>query len=117
MTLPQPYRIESMDWSSLWTWIKPLQSKMFTSNLRVPTYMIISPEEIENIKRLRQNMGSPFNINLGLFYEDELVGWSYGWQENQETYYMTNSAVLAEHRRKGLYTALLNKTIEIAKEK
>ena len=79
-------------------------------------HQLLSTAEMDAMKRLQKNMGNPFRINLGLFREDELVGWSYGWQEDRETYYMTNSAVLPEHRRKGLYTALLQETIQIARE-
>ena len=116
MSLPEPYRIERMDVDSLFLLIKPLQNTIFQTNLRVPVYQFLSSIELDKLKKLQENMGSPFRINLGLFCGQELVGWSYGWQENRETYYMTNSAVVPEHPRKGLYSALLNKTLQIARE-
>ena len=113
MELSNEYRIEKMDIDTLWPLMQPLQSEIFKTNLRVPVYQLLSTAELDALKNLQHNMGSPFRINLGLFHENKLVGWSYGWQENRETYYMTNSAVLPEHRRKGLYTALLQETIKI----
>lgn len=44
---------------------------------------------------------------MGLFYKNQFVGWSWGFQENAETSYMCNSAIFKEHQRKGLYTHLM----------
>lgn len=63
---------------------------------------------------LSKNMGRPFRLNLGLYHHDEFVGWSWGFQESNETFYMVNSAVFPEHRRKGLYTRLMEAVVEEA---
>ncbi len=52
-----------------------------------------------------------FRLRLGVFYGDTFVGWSTGNQENSDTYYMRNSAIFEEHRRKGLYSALLEESV------
>ena len=53
-------------------------------------------------------------MNLAVFDKKEnFIGWSFGWQENPNTYYMCNSAVLPKYRRKGIYSALLDLNIEI----
>ena len=57
-------------------------------------------------------------MNLAVFDKKEnFIGWSFGWQENPNTYYMCNSAVLPKYRRKGIYSALLDLNIEILKDK
>lgn len=53
---------------------------------------------------------------MALFYKNDFIGWSFGFQESIETYYMCNSAILPDHRRKGLYTKLVETTLEIVKE-
>ena len=115
MPLPSPYRIEVMERDEFWPLLKEPQSKTFQTNMRVNIRKLLSDEELEAAKRLKKNMGQPFSLQLGLFAGEELVGWSYGWQSDFESYYMTNSGVLPGHRRKGLYTALLHETIRIAK--
>ena len=59
----------------------------------------------------------PFSMNLAVYDKKEnFVGWSFGWQENSTTYYMCNSGVLSKHRRKGIYSSLLNINIKILSE-
>lgn len=56
----------------------------------------------------------PVMLRIGAFESDALVGWTYGWFERGGTYYMANSAVLPDHRRKGIYSALVRRTVEAA---
>ncbi len=77
----------------------------------------ISEQEKESLTVLAQNMGSPLKLYFAVFYQNEFVGWSYGFQQSADVYYMCNSAILPEHRGKGLYTALLNTKLQILKEK
>lgn len=50
----------------------------------------------------------PPMFRLGAYIGEELVGWSNGWMERGRVFYMANSGVVAAHRRKGVYTALLS---------
>ncbi|QBE66361.1 GNAT family N-acetyltransferase [Pseudoduganella lutea] len=45
---------------------------------------------------------------FGAYDGEELVGWTYGWFEHNNVFYMANSGIKPTHRRKGVYTALLN---------
>ena len=64
--------------------------------------------EKEKLSILEKRMGNLFQLQLGVFSpEDEFVGFSFGMQESEETFYMMASAILPEHRRKGLYSELL----------
>ncbi|HYF01961.1 MAG TPA: GNAT family N-acetyltransferase [Patescibacteria group bacterium] len=78
---------------------------------------MLSDDEKALLKTLSQNTGMPFTLHLGIFLKGELIGWSYGWQESAEKYYMCNTAILKEHRRKGIYTALLPEVLKILKDK
>jgi GNAT superfamily N-acetyltransferase len=53
-------------------------------------------------------------FRLGAYDGDELVGWSYGWMERSNVLYMANSGVLASHRGRGIYMALLDAMREYA---
>ena len=64
--------------------------------------------EKEKKLKLKQRMGDLYGLYLGLFSpENEFVGFSFGLQESEETFYMVASGVLPEHRKKGLYTELV----------
>ncbi len=73
-----------------------------------------SEEERVKARELDKLMGTPLKIYLGAFRGEEFAGWSWGFQESAGTFYMCNSAVLPEHRRQGLYTALLNEMLRRA---
>jgi GNAT superfamily N-acetyltransferase len=47
---------------------------------------------------------------------DQLVGWSCGWMERRNCFYMANSGVRREHRRAGIYAALLEAVVSHARE-
>jgi len=74
----------------------------------------LSEAEKNKLEKLRENMGNPFVLRLGIFKNDELTGWHFGKQISFDSFYMQNSVILPEHRRKGLYTALLKTVIEIS---
>ncbi len=74
----------------------------------------LSIEEKEKWSNLKQNLyKDQYKLYLGVFDEkNEFVGWHFGFQENAVTFYMCNSAIIKEHRKKGIYSALLQYVIE-----
>lgn len=87
-------------------------SKIFDDNSQIFRVMSIFDEgEREKIKILAAKMGEPYQLRLGVFNGDDLVGWAIGDQHTSEAFYMRNSAILPEHRRKGLYSALLQHVV------
>ncbi|MBC7428902.1 MAG: GNAT family N-acetyltransferase [Bacteriovorax sp.] len=76
-----------------------------------------SVNEKEKIDVLRERMGNLFQLNLGLFSPDgEFIGFSFGVQESEETFYMMASAILEPFRKKGFYSLLLDEVVERCKE-
>lgn len=72
-----------------------------------------SPLEKEKLLRLKTRFGDLFTLQLGLFSpENEFVGFSFGYQDGEDTFYMAASAVLTPHRGLGLYSAMVQKVIE-----
>lgn len=118
MVLPEGYEIKEMtqqEFAPLWD---RHAETIFDDNSQVfRLHDWLTEQENENNKILDGFMGTPFQLRLGLFYRNEFVGWCAGHQESAETYYMRNSAILPEHRMKGLYTALLKKTISVLEDK
>jgi len=52
---------------------------------------------------------------LGAYDGEQLVGWSTGWMERGNVYYMANSGVIPSHRRQGVYSRLLAEVCEMAR--
>lgn len=76
----------------------------------------LSDAERSRLRKLSANMGEPFTLSLGVFYKNEFVGWHFGRQDSAIQYYMQNSGILPEHRRKGLYSELVKRVVEVATE-
>ncbi len=82
------------------------------ASLVFPFRQFMTSEMSEAAKALSAKMGTPERINLGLFHKERFVGWSYGFQESAESFYMCNSAVFPEYRERGLYTRLMNAMVD-----
>jgi L-amino acid N-acyltransferase YncA len=79
---------------------------------------VFTKAEHKKINDLDGNTKNFYKLYLGVFDpKNKMVGWSYGKQENSSTFYMVSSAILEEHRGKRLYSALVNKCIEVASKK
>jgi hypothetical protein len=73
--------------------------------------------EKEKVSALKDRMGNLFQLNLGLFSpSNEFIGFSFGAQESEDTFYMMASAVFEPYRKRGLYSSLLKEVVERCKE-
>lgn len=78
---------------------------------------VLSKEEVEKAKGLRNQSGNKFEVCLAVFDNDNnFVGWSWGFQDGPSSFYMCNSAILEGHRRQGLYTKLLQEMVKHVSE-
>ncbi len=70
-----------------------------------------SPYSIDENSKLkiedRQKSDQRFTLRLGVFFNETIVGWHYGYAIDAETYYMQNSAVLEQFRGQGIYSKIL----------
>ena len=76
----------------------------------------ITEEPAEQRDARSQSMGG-WRLRVGVYVDDALVGWSYGWQDHKDGFYMAQSAVLPEHRRRGLYRAMVDAIVAITRER
>lgn len=76
----------------------------------------LQEEAAERMKVLSENLKGIYKLRAGLFVNGEMKGWSFGWQDTSESFYMGASAVSPELRRQGLYSELVRFTLERTKE-
>jgi GNAT superfamily N-acetyltransferase len=55
-------------------------------------------------------------VRFGAYIDGHLVGWSSGFLERGNCFYMANSGVIPLHQRKGIYSALLGAVLAHARE-
>lgn len=113
--LPKGYIIKDMpteEFHKLWQ--KPAGKLFNDTSLFYDHTQVNTQKESEKFEKLRKQFDSEkhFRLNLALFYKNKFIGWSWGLQETATVFYMCNSAIFKEHRRKGLYTMLMNEMLK-----
>jgi RimJ/RimL family protein N-acetyltransferase len=85
--------------------------KLFSDNITYNVSKLLDSTEIENF---RKNSLNEFLKHYFLIarYKDEIIGWSYGRQENSLEFTMINSAVFPAYRNQGVYTQMLQQVKE-----
>jgi len=115
--LPTGYSIQTLEAEPFWESVEKKMELVFSNDLIFRVREIYSNLEREKLEALNQNFKHPFLFHAVLKHENEVVGWTWGYQDSRESYYMVNSGVLSEHRGRGLYSRLLQFTIEMLVEK
>ena len=86
---------------------------MFQTMLDFDVQQALSMEEHTAITQLRERMGTPFRLHIGIYHDQEFIGWSFGRQDSAERYSMVNTAILPQHQGKGIYSALLPRLLRV----
>ena len=93
--------------------IKPHHSRIFNNGQpRIMPHAFYSDAEQIKLKDLDQRL-TGYSLRLGAFVNGEFAGWHFGLQTGPDTYFMRNSAVLSEFRRRRIYERLLQATLEV----
>ncbi len=73
---------------------------------------------VEKLKTIKNRLKSQYTLRLALFQDEELIGWTDGWQDSieQDTFFMGASLVIPSFQRSGYYSAMVQKVFEITKE-
>ncbi|MES3038965.1 MAG: GNAT family N-acetyltransferase [Bdellovibrionota bacterium] len=84
----------------------------------IPRNFGLNENGIEKLKNIKAKLKDQFVLRLVVLHKDEIVGWTDGWQDSveQDSFFMGASLVLPEYRKQGLYTALVNKVMELSKD-
>jgi GNAT superfamily N-acetyltransferase len=102
--------LDNAEFGPLFRQYRPL---IFQTMLDFDVQQALSLEEQTATARLRERMGTPFRLNIGLYHHQEFIGWSFGIQESAEKYYMVNTGILPQHQGKGIYSALLPRILGV----
>ncbi len=92
---------------------------LYFSNIH-QTFMlrdILNEVEKEKLKRLKENMGSPYHLRIAIYKNDNFVGFHWGFQEDFIRFYMCCTAIVPEFRGQGIYTELLPYILKVVSEK
>ena len=115
MQLPAGYEIRELSNEDFFPLFQKLRPVVFEETLDFNFRDALNESEQASLHELHKRTAGLFTCNLGLYFEGELVGWTFGRQETAEKFYMVNSAVLPAHRRKGLYHQLMMAMMSRAK--
>jgi GNAT superfamily N-acetyltransferase len=77
----------------------------------------LSAEEHQAQTALSANLGNLYELRLGFYQGEKMIGWSYGIQVNADTFRMATTGLLPEFQRQGIYSAFLKELAEHIKAK
>ena len=111
-TLFDAYTVEEMPAEPFNEMLDELFPKAFPDLVAFNYRDLFTDQQRYDVERLRQRLRDRFVLRLVVRYGDDVAGWSLGVQNTAEQFRMANSAVLPEHRGKGLYSALLKYVLD-----
>lgn len=115
--LPAGYTLKVMDAKEFFPLFEQHYDRLFGKDQTFFPDQYYSAAEKAKLKALAGNMGTPYNLHLGIFSDrQELVAFSFGAQEDEETFYVYCSAVVESERGRGLYGCLLDEILERTRE-
>lgn len=107
------YTFQRVEWTDLESIYAENRSRIFADGLPFSPQAVMSDSEKDTINRLSQSSQNNYRLNVGIYHQNSLVGWSFGWQDGAYRYYMTNTGILPAHQGKGVYSALLPCILQI----
>lgn len=110
--LPFGYSIQELDSAPFWELVENKKKYIFRDNLILGRRSLYSEKEGENLKALSEGVKRSYFYHAVIWHEQEVVGWTFGYQDSPDSFYMVNSAIMPEHRGRRLYSTLLRVTLE-----
>jgi len=116
-SLPPGYTLRNMTAAEFFPLFEKHYDRIFGQDHVFFADRYYSETEKAKAKILSDKRGDIFTLHLGIFSpENEFVAFSFGFQETEDNFYVACSAVVEEKRNLGLYSALLDYTIETCRE-
>jgi GNAT superfamily N-acetyltransferase len=84
-----------------------MHATFFETTAAISWRGLLGEEAMRRHEERRKAWGHGFSLRLGVWFEGDLVAWTYAWQDDYLRLYQGTSGVIPAHRRKGLYRALL----------
>lgn len=91
------------------------RKNVFKDNVDFQVYQLLSELELNKLKALKVNLANSFNLFIKITKKENIIGWFFGRQSDDETFTMMNTGIIKEYRNKGIYANLLQKVLEILK--
>lgn len=113
--LTQNYYAKIVDDKTIGEILKTHQKTVFSNTVDFNRYAVFSGQEIENMRAKKMSRTPPFRLSYAIEQEDKLVGWCTAYEKDIDEWYMHNTGIFKAHRKKGLYTAVLQLMINFAK--
>ncbi|MEM9953530.1 MAG: GNAT family N-acetyltransferase [Chloroflexota bacterium] len=105
----ETYRIESVERTKFWIATMPLMKTIFPNYADIGAYGFVISEERQLTARVLREFFDFSHHEYLLFkdIDDTVVGYAYGDMRDSQTFFMTSTGILSEHRRKGLYSGFV----------
>ncbi|MGI9273760.1 MAG: GNAT family N-acetyltransferase [Endozoicomonas sp.] len=117
LTLFGSIRVRVLETAEFERLVEPLRPDVFKDILRFRAYEALDESEKFVLEPLFESFGEQWRLNLAIYDEERLIGWSWGRQEAPDRFCMVNSGLIGEYRGKGIYTALLPLILDRLREK
>lgn len=112
MDLGNGYRIQEISHQAYLEACARIEDRIFGEYFAFRWDAARTPEQQARVQQLGQ-MPVGIQVCLGLFFEDELVGWHFAQQLDRQTIVMRDTGWLPEHQNKGLYKKLLPELLKL----
>lgn len=96
---------------------KENRTKVFSKEFNIDIEAYLSEEERKLIDENAQHLSDRESLHVICKNNNEVVGWSYGFQLSAKEFYMCNSAVIESYRKQGVYTKMMELITETALQK
>jgi L-amino acid N-acyltransferase YncA len=116
-SLPHGYSIEEVGPDYFGEAVDKKMDFVFSEDLIFRARSIYSEFENQKLATLGEGFVIPYRYFAVVRFDNEVVGWTWGYQDSKDSFYMVNSGLLAEHRGKGLYSRLLKNVMKVLMEK
>jgi len=93
------------------------RKKVFNNTVDFRTYKMYNEAEVKKLDKLYSEHEETYRLNYLIMHNEDLAGWATGCQTDPDEFYMHNTGIYEAHRRKGLYTKMLQLILSVVKEK
>ena len=113
--LLQNYYAKIVDNPTIFDILKKYRTTVFSDSVDFNRYTVFSDLEKKQFDEKIQSTKAPLRLSYIIEQNNNLVGWCTAFQKDVDKWYMHNTAIFEQHRKKGLYTAVLQLMLAYAK--
>jgi len=113
--LLQNYYARVVDSTIMFDILKKHRAAAFPNTVDFNRAAVLGKAEKKRWEEKIRSAKPPFRLSYLIEQNDNLVGWCTAIQRDIDVWYMHNTAIFEAHRKKGLYTAVLQLMLNYAK--